>query len=298
MEQMEQEVMPEAASRRLHSSAWTSNLSVADFATCEQLGIEPLGFVQGYSVMQWGWTSPYGSPVRGGWNGPPVQRGQYAERWQCPHGFAGADHRYFGTNLEQTWVEDAWSQGWGSAFNRMLDEATELGAHGIVGVRDQMRTMGAGGVEEFSVHGTAVAVPGAARPSQPFTTLLAGQRLAKLIEAGLTPVSVVACMSSVWMYANCVTLYQLTGRTGWGGVAGVRSIAQVGRAQQAARHLAREGVLHQLGGDMLHGATMSVFEQESGEGSVAIQCVIRGTRVRRFKDFDPLPPPAPVVRLS
>jgi hypothetical protein len=293
-----EDVIPEAARKRLHAAAWTSNLSVADFATCEELGIEPLGFVQGYAVMQWGWYSPYGYSVNSGSYGGPTRPGQYAEQWRCPHGFAGADHRYFGMNMEQVWIEDAWSRGWSLAFGRMLDEAEELGAHGVVGVHDDMRTLAGGGVEEFSIHGTAVTVAGAPRPSPPFTTFLAGQRLAKLVEAGYAPVSVVASMASVLMYANCITLYRLTGRSGWGGVAGVQPIDQVSRAQQAVRSLARQGVRRQLGPDVLHGADLSVFERESGEGNIAIQCMMRGTRVHRFKEFDPLPAPTPVVTLS
>ncbi len=82
-----------------------------------------------------------------------------------------------------------------------------------------------------------------------------------------------------------------------GGVSGVHSIVQVGKAQRAARHLAREHVRRQLGGDILHGASMEQFEHEVGEGDLAIQCQIKGTRVRRYKDFDPLPDAEPVVRL-
>ncbi len=93
-------------------------------------------------------------------------------------------------------------------------------------------------------------------------------------------------------------MYQLRGTTGWGGVAGVRPIEQVGRAQQAARSLARQGIQAQLGSDVLHGAELSIFEREAGEGNLAIQCQIEGTRVRRYKDFDSLEPPRPVVRLS
>ncbi len=288
--------LPEAAGRRLAGGAWTSALSVSDFAACEQLGMEPLGFVQGYSVMQWAWYSTM-SPGFSTWG--PTRRDQYSEQWRCPHGFVSAEHRAYGINLEQTWIEDTWGEGWGRAFGRMLDEARELGAHGVVGVTSDMRPLVGSGIEEFSVRGTAVAVPDAPLPDPPFSTFLAGQRLAKLIEAGFAPVSVVATLSSVLMYANCITLYQLTGRSTWGGgLSGVQSIEQVGRAQQAARELARRRVLLELGGDALHGASLDVSEREAGEGSVAIQCHLRGTRVRRFKDFDPLPAPGPVVRLS
>ena len=43
----------------------------------------------------------------------PVRRagggqGVYAQNWYCPHGFVSAEHRTWGQNYEQTWVEDAW----------------------------------------------------------------------------------------------------------------------------------------------------------------------------------------------
>jgi len=70
------------------------------------------------------------------------------------------------------------------------------------------------------------------------------------------------------------------------------------RGVGAARHLARERVRHQLGHDTLHGASLEQFDHEVGEGDLAIQCMIKGPRVRKFKDFDPLPVPDAVVRLS
>ena len=46
----------------------------------------------------------------------PSGRGQYSEGWQCPHGFVGGEHRMYGYNFEQTWVEGNWASGWGLAF--------------------------------------------------------------------------------------------------------------------------------------------------------------------------------------
>ena len=45
--------LPEAAVRRFAEGAFTSGLTVPDFAACLQLGLEPVGFVQGFCVMQW-----------------------------------------------------------------------------------------------------------------------------------------------------------------------------------------------------------------------------------------------------
>jgi len=292
--------LPEAATRRLHAGAWSSDLSVVDFASCVAMGMDPVGFVQGFAVMQWSWYANSSYRLMGGGFPGPTERGQYSEGWQCPHGFVGGDHRMYGFNYEQTWVENNWSNGWTLAYARMVEEAESIGAHGVIGVVDNMHHMAGTGAAEFQIRGTAVKVPGAEPPPHPFTTFLSGQRLAKLIEAGFMPVSIAAALSSVQMVGYCITNYQLAGTAGsnWsGGVSGVNSIVQVGKAQRAARHLAREHVRRQLGGDILHGASIEQFEYEVGEGDMSIQCLMKGTRVRRYKDFDPFPEAKPVVRL-
>jgi hypothetical protein len=308
------EQLPEAASRRLADGAWTSGLSVADFASCIEMGMQPVGYVQGFAVMQWSWFMTTGAlsmgagglgGFGGGWGSPQQRKGQYLEQWQCPHGFVSAEHRMYGANYELTWLEDTWATGWGLATERMIDEAQQLGATGVVGVVDTMGPLVSGSTVEFRSSGTAVAIPDAPRPSPPFSTYLSGQRLAKLIEAGFAPVSVVATLSAVRMLGYCITHYQLAGTNvgNWygsaaGGVSGVGPIDQVNRAEAAARRLARERVREQLGADILHGATLERSEREIGEGDLSIQCTLKGTRVRRFKDFDPLPEAAPVVRLT
>jgi uncharacterized protein YbjQ (UPF0145 family) len=308
------EELPEAASRRLAQDAWTSGLSVADFASCLEMGMQPVGYVQGYAVLQWSWfmaTGGFGSPMGGpgmlggGWGGGPQRHGQYVEQWQCPHGFVSAEHRMYGANYELTWLEESWATGWNLAMARMVDEARALGATGIVGVFDAMGPFVGGMTVEFRASGTAVVVEGVPTPPDPFSTYLSGQRLAKLIEAGFAPVSVVATLSAVRMLGSCITHYQLAGAnvgTWYGpaaaGVAGVGPVDQVNRAEAAARRLARERVRAQLGPDVLHGASLERTEREIGEGDLSIHCTLKGTRVRRFKDYDPLPDAAPVVRLT
>lgn len=288
--------LPEAAGRRFAEGAFSSGLSVPDFAACLQMGLEPLGFVQGYCVMQWQWYgmgSPYGI-----YRTPYEGRGGYLETWQCPHGFVSAEHRSWGQNVEQTWIEEAWGQGFGSAYRRMVEEATELGAHGVVGLVDTSERLSDLGVVEFRVQGTAVRVEDAPAPAQPWTTYLAGQRLAKLVEAGYAPVSIAAAIASVRVWAYCVTEYLTEGTSrGWGMQTAGVEIEQAAKAQMAARRLAREHVRAQLGGDSLHGAEMVASEREIGSGDREVQCILRGNRVRRFKDFDPLPAPRPTVRL-
>ena len=308
------EELPKAATRRFGQGAWSSGLSVADFASSLEMGMQPVGYVQGYAVMQWSWFMATGGfasamggfgALGGGWAGASRRGGQYVEQWQCPHGVVSAEHRMYGANYELTWLEDSWSTGWGLATGRMIEEARALGATGIVGVVDTMRPLVGGTTVEFRASGTAVLVEDAPAPATPFSTYLSGQRLAKLIEAGFAPVSVVATLSAVRMLGYCITHYQLAGANvgTWygpaaGGVAGVAPVDQVNRAEAAARRLARERVRAQLGADILHGATLERSEREIGEGDLSIQCTLKGTRVRRFKDFDRLPDPTPVVRLT
>jgi len=47
-----------------------------------------------------------------------------------------AEHRTFGYNWEQDWLETSWAQGWGLAYQRMMEEAEASGAHGVIGVLD------------------------------------------------------------------------------------------------------------------------------------------------------------------
>lgn len=277
---------------------FASALSVQGFAACLEMGMQPVGLVQGFCVMQWSWYgqgSPFGIGL--GQVGPSSQAGSYTATYNCPHGFVGTEHRMWGQNYEQSWIEEAWAQGFGSAYTRMVDEATSLGAHGVIGIVDRITPLDEMGVTEFHVLGTAVTVDGVAPPAQPFTTYLAGQRLAKLLESGYMPVSIAAGLASVRVWASCVTEILMGGQTAWG-MAASQEIVQISDAETAVREIAREHVRRQLGADTLHGARLDVFGRSVTEGDQVIECTLRGTRVRHFRDYDPLPPPRPTVRLT
>ncbi len=316
------DALPEAAERRLQSGSFSSGLSVADFAACLGMGLRPVGLVQGFCAMQWAWYGS-GSPYMRGMNPyafPSQQRGAYNESYACPHGMFGAgEHRSWGQNYEQTWVEQAWAQGYGAAFERMVAEATDAGAHGIIGVTTSTRQLTDAAISEFHILGTAVVVEGGPPPAggRPWTTFLSGQRLGKLFEAGFAPVSVAAALSSVRVWAYCITEYLMEGggAVGFGsrvlgpgssgssgGLSGMgygsREVEQVTSAHMAARGIVRRDVRRLLDGDMLHGAHMEMTWRELGQGDSVIECTLLGTRVRRFKDFDPLPAAVPTVRLA
>ena len=112
--------------------------------------------------------------------------------------------------------------------------------------------------------------------------------------------SVIANVSSIRVWAYCMTEYLMGG----GGAFAMnqnfapQEIEQIVRAQIAARTIARKKVHEQLHGDSLHGADLSVMEREFEGGDLEVQTLLRGNRVRRFKEFEALPVPQPTVRLS
>jgi hypothetical protein len=289
--------LPEAAERRLHEGAFSSGLSVNDFAACLEMGLEPAGLVQGFCAMQ---SSNFGRGM--------MQRGMspfggagagYVQNYQCPHGFISNEHRAWGQNYEQTWVENGWNEGFTSAYSRMLEEAQEIGAHGIVGVIDTESAMSEAGIIEFHLRGTAVKLEGAPAPTTaPWTTYLAGQRLAKIFEAGYAPVSIIAAISSLRVWAYCITEYLMGGSGGMWGNPNSMEIDQLVRAQTYVRSTALSTARNQLHGDALHGAALNVREREFEHGDYEVNALLRGNRIRRFKSFEALSVPQPTVSLS
>jgi hypothetical protein len=241
----------------------------------------------GRGMMQRG-MSPFGGAGAG-----------YVQNYQCPHGFISNEHRAWGQNYEQTWVENGWNEGFTSAYSRMLEEAQEIGAHGIVGVIDTESAMSEAGIIEFHLRGTAVKLEGAPAPTTaPWTTYLAGQRLAKIFEAGYAPVSIIAAISSLRVWAYCITEYLMGGSGGMWGNPNSMEIDQLVRPQTYVRSTALSTARNQLHGDALHGAALNVREREFEHGDYEVNALLRGNRIRRFKSFEALSVPQPTVSLS
>jgi hypothetical protein len=291
--------LPEAAQRRFAQGAFSSGLSVADFAACLETGLEPVGLVQGFCAMQFG-AFAMGGGIGRGMSPFGGSQGGYVQNYQCPHGMVSVEHRSWGQNYQQTWIEDSWREGFTSAYSRMIEEAQNLGAHGVVGVVDAENPLSDTGVTEFHLRGTAVKVLDTPAPTQaPWSTFLAGQRLAKIFEAGYAPVSIVVSVASMRVWSYCITEYLMDGSGAmWSNSPGTVEIDQIVSAQSKVRDLARSHARAQLHGDSLHGANLEVVTREFSKGDLEIESRLSGNRVRRFKDFDPLDVPQPTVRLS
>ncbi|HUA05581.1 MAG TPA: heavy metal-binding domain-containing protein [Solirubrobacteraceae bacterium] len=241
---------------------FTSDLSVDEFLLVKQAGFDPVGLVLGSSIYHIGFQQAM-------WN----QSQELGVLTQA---------MYHAREL---------------AMTRMEEEADQLGADGIVGVRlDIGRYEWGADLAEFISVGTAVKHRGGelhrAPTGRPFTSDLSGQDFAKLLRAGYRPVGLVM--------GNCV--YHV-GRQGM-----LASLKQVGRnvempnytqALYEARELAMERMQNeadelQAGG--IVGAR--IVERSHGWGSHVIEFFAIGTAVVPTSDEHVIEKPAMVLPLT
>jgi uncharacterized protein YbjQ (UPF0145 family) len=216
--------IPVAAERRLRElgergGAFTSDLSVADFALCHQLGLRPLSQVMGSSIYQVGYQ---------------------AAQW--PSMLGGS----FMFELET--LSGAWNEVRRRALNRLAEEAGHVGADAVVGV--ELRTGEHDWAEnsiEYVVIGTAVRHGGDSRHAArsraggPVLTELAVADYAKLAQAGIEPLGIVAWSSVFFVAASYTT--QMLG--GLGGSLGFTQNQELGEFTQGI-YSARETVVQRM----------------------------------------------------
>ena len=241
---------------------FTSDLSVNEFLLVKQSGFEPLGLVLGSSIYHIGWQ-------QAGWN----QSQELGVLTQA---------MYHAREL---------------AMTRMEEEADQLGADGIVGVRlDIGRYEWGADLAEFISVGTAVRHRGGelhrAPNGRPFTSDLNGQDFATLLRAGYRPVGMVM--------GNCV--YHV-GRQGM-----LASLKQVGRnvempnytqALYEARELAMERMQREAD-DLQAGGIVGarIVERSHGWGSHVIEFFAIGTAVVATSSDHEIEKPTMVLPLS
>jgi uncharacterized protein YbjQ (UPF0145 family) len=241
---------------------FTSDLSVDEFLLVKQAGFDPVGLVLGSSIYHIGFQQAM-------WN----------------------------QSQELGILTQAMYHARELAMTRMEEEADQLGADGIVGVRlDIGRYEWGADLAEFISVGTAVKHRGGelhrAPTGRPFTSDLSGQDFAKLLRAGYRPVGLVM--------GNCV--YHV-GRQGM-----LASLKQVGRnvempnytqALYEARELAMERMQNeadelQAGG--IVGAR--IVERSHGWGSHVIEFFAIGTAVVPTSEDHEIEKPAMVLPLT
>ena len=241
---------------------FTSDLSVNEFLLVKQSGFEPLGLVLGSSIYHIGFQQAM-------WN----------------------------QNQEMGVLTQAMYHARELAMTRMEEEADQLGADGIVGVRlDIGRYEWGADLAEFIAVGTAVKHRAGelhrAPNGRPFTSDMNGQDFATLLRAGYRPVGLVM--------GNCV--YHVA-RQGM-----LASLKQIGRnvempnytqALYEARELAMERMQSEAD-ELQSGGIVGarIIERSHGWGSHVIEFFAIGTAVVPTSDEHEIEKPTMVLPLT
>lgn len=258
------------------SQPFDSGLTTPDFAACLSMGLRPLRLVQGYffgQISNWSSYSAY-----------PLRQYPCACMEMAPHptGWLG----------QVSDLDSAWMAAHQAALERMLQEAAEVGAHGVVGVRTDMGHPTNETSCEVHLYGTAVVAAGAPAPERPWATQLAGHKLAKLIEAGFVPGWLAYTRCTTMMAEGCYMEYYGTGRCGTG-----YQIQPIKDAHELARSEAIAAAQRAAAGGAMYDVKMFVHESERYNATY-ITCSLLGSVVRRVRPTMPIATPVASLNLG
>ena len=241
---------------------FTSDLSVNEFLLVKESGFDPVGLVLGSSIYHIGFQ-------QANWN----------------------------RNQEMGVLTQAMYHARELAMTRMEEEADQLGADGVVGVRLEIGRYDWGpDLAEFIAVGTAVkhreGVLHRAPNGRPFTSDLSGQDFATLLRAGYRPTGLVM--------GNCVYHVARQGMMQTMRQAG-RNVEQVNftQALYEARELAMERLQNEadeLQSEGIVGAR--IIERSHGWGSHVIEFLAIGTSVVAVNDNHVIESPTLVLPLQ
>src|ERR1700733_8239282 len=261
--------VPQDAMRRLAElrpgqpgSIFTSDLSVNEFLLVREVGFRPVGLVLGSSIYHVGLQF-------GTWN----------------------------QSQELDVLSQAMYHARELAMTRMEEEADQLGADGVVGVRlDVSRHEWGGDLAEFIAVGTAVrhreGVLHRANNGRPFTTDLTGQDFYTLLSAGCRPLGLVM--------GSCVYHVAHQGLGGWFKRIGRNAeMPNFTQALYDARELAMERMQNEAVALEAEGIVgVQLKEGSHGWDSHVIEYFAVGTAVTPIADDHSIPPPSFVLSLN
>jgi uncharacterized protein YbjQ (UPF0145 family) len=241
---------------------FTSDLSINEFLLVKQSGFEPQGLVLGSSIYHIGFQQA---------------------NWS--------------RNQEMGVLTQAMYHARELAMTRMEEEADQLGADGVVGVRlDIGRSEWGAELAEFIAVGTAVKHRGGelhrAPDGRPFTSDLSGQDFATLLRAGYRPVGMVM--------GNCVYHVAHQGlRASWRQIGRNQEMPNYTQALYEARELAMERM--QKEADELRAGGIvgaRIIERSHGWGSHVIEFFAIGNAVVPISDEHVIDKPNLVLPLT
>ncbi len=243
---------------------FTSDLSVNEYLLVREAGFEPIGMVMGSSVYH-----------------------------------IGVQTARFGQNMELETLTQAMYHARELAMTRMEEEANELGADGVVGVRmDVNRYEWGNDLAEFIAIGTAVVSKNSdkrfrtVRRNMPFTSDLSGQAFWTLLKSGYRPLSLVM--------GTCVYHVAHQGL--------LKSVSQFGQNQEQlnftqalydARELAMERMQQEAHEEQAEGIVeVKIKEGSYGWASHVIEFFAVGTAVTPISEDHTIQTPQLILSLN
>jgi uncharacterized protein YbjQ (UPF0145 family) len=241
---------------------FTSDLSINEFLLVKQAGFDPLGLVLGSSIYHIGF-----------------QQSSWSQ------------------NQEMGVLTQAMYHARELAMTRMEEEADQLGADGVVGVRLNIgRYEWGADLAEFIAVGTAVKHRGGelhrTANGRPFTSDLSGQDFSTLLRSGYRPVGLVM--------GNCVYHVAHQGlRAAWKQIGRNQEMPTYTQALYEARELAQERMLAEAAEVQANGIVgASITERSHGWGSHVIEFFAIGTAVVATKEDHVIEQPSLVLPLT
>jgi len=241
---------------------FTSDLSTSEFLLVKEAGFDPIGLVVGSSIYHIGY-----------------QRAAWSQ------------------NQEMTVLTQAMYHARELAMDRMEEEAAELGADGIVGVRLEVNHKEWGNhIAEFVAIGTAVVHRGDPhrfknKRGRPFTSDLSGQDFYILLRSGYRPLGMVM--------GNCVYHVAEQGFTSFMRTFNQNTeLVQYTQALYDSRELAMERMQKEaedLGAKGIVGA--NIHERTHAWGAHVIEFFAIGTAVEEISEDHIIEPPVLVLPL-
>jgi len=257
--------LPQATGHRLEElekGLFTSDLSVNEFLLIKEVGFHPDGFVMGSSIYH-----------------------------------TGIQTRKWGQSLELTKLTEAMYNARELAMTRMEEEAAELGADGVVGVRLTVNYYDWGkDAAEFIAVGTAVkAEDGVSRLNKlgkPFTSDLSGQDFWTLLQTGYFPQGLV--MGTCVYHIAHRGIGQTLGTTGQN-----VELPNFTQALYEARELAMTRMQDEATRLSATGIVGVRLEEKSHQwGSHTIEFLSLGTAVLKTSDEVTLAKPTTIITLD
>ncbi len=265
------EGLPEHALERLRGlrsqghpdGVFTSDLSVNEYLLVREAGFEPIGMVLGSSIYHIGYQQ---------------------SRWK--------------QSMEMDVLTQAMYEARELAMSRMEEEAAELGADGVVGVRLEVNRYEWGeSLAEFLAIGTAVVArePGGHFRSfrgKPFTSDLSGQDFWTLLRAGYRPLSMVmgSCVYHV-AHQGMLKSMSLVGQN--------QEMPNFTQALYDARELAMERMQAEAHEEKAEGIVgVRIDEKSHGWGSHVIEFFAVGTAVTPIRADHEISPPQIILSLN